>query len=98
PRVGRHDRIGNGCTRIEEMRKVPVIGAQAMFPGEIWSNPSCSPQMRIVVLRFPWSRGSTESHDIRGDDAYLFGVTERASLATVHHAAMRFARGERLQG
>src|ERR1700722_13472992 len=78
------------------MGKVPVIGAQAMFPGEIRSDASCSPQMRIVVLRLPWSSGSTESHDIRGDDAYLFGVTERASLATVDHAAMRFARGERL--
>ena len=48
------------------MRKVPVIGAQAMLPGEIRSDAPRSPQMRIVILRLPWGGGSTESHYIRG--------------------------------
>src|ERR1700736_5588969 len=54
--------------------------------------------MRIVILRLPWGGGSTKPYDIRGDNAHLLSVAERASLATVHHAAMRFARSERLHG
>ena len=54
--------------------------------------------MWIVIPRLPWSRGSTEAHYIRGDDAHLFGVTVRASLAAVNHATMRFSRGKRLHG
>jgi hypothetical protein len=44
----------------------------------LWKDPvQCVafPKDGIVVLRFPWGSARTESHDIRGDDAYLLRVT-----------------------
>jgi hypothetical protein len=66
------------------------------LPGEIRSNASRSPQMRIVILRLPWGSGSTESYYIRGDDAHLLRVTVGASLAAINYTTMRFGCRESL--
>src|ERR1700694_3838739 len=80
------------------MSEMPVVGAQPMLPGKIRPDASRSPQMRIVVLRLPWSSGCAESYYILRDHAHLLGVTVGAALAAVNYATMRLRCRERLHG
>jgi hypothetical protein len=95
PRERGHHGVRHDGSRVVEMRKLPVVRANARLARKIRTDAPCAPQMRIVEDRFPGQRGFAETPHVAFKITDLLRVAISATFAAVDGATALLARGQR---